>query len=51
MQALYTLGIMTAPWEIDARLIPYIQRAKLYNFHLVAYGRVDRSMITTLVER
>ena len=40
-----------APWEIDARIIPYIQRPTLYDFHLIAYGRVDRALVTALVER
>ena len=39
-----------APWEIDDRIIPYLRRARLYDYHQVAHGRVDRAMITALVE-
>ena len=41
----------SAPWEIVDRIIPYLRRARLYDYHQVAYGRVDRPMITALVER
>ena len=39
------------PWVIDERIIPYLELTRLYDFHLIAYGRVDRAIITTLVER
>ena len=39
------------PWEIDERIIPYLEHTRLYDFHLIAYGRVDRAIITALVER
>ena len=39
------------PWEIDERIIPYLERTRLYDFHLVLYGRVDRAIIPELVER
>ena len=48
---IYTRHPDSAPWEIDARIISFLQQAKLYDFHLVAYGRVDRAMITALLER
>ena len=38
-------------WQIDAQIIPFIQRARMYDFHLIAYGRVDRALVTALVER
>ena len=41
----------STPWEIDDRIILYLRRARLYDYHQVAYGRVDRAMITMLVER
>ena len=41
----------SAPWAIDDRIIPYLRRARLYDYHQVTYGRVDQAMITTLVER
>ena len=50
-ETIYTRHPDSAPWEIDARIIPYIQRARLYDFHLIAYGRVDRALVTALVER
>ena len=49
-----TLGskhLDSVPWAIDDRIIPYLELTKLYDFHLVAYGRVDRAIITALVER
>ncbi|XP_057544263.1 serine/threonine-protein phosphatase 7 long form homolog isoform X2 [Amaranthus tricolor] len=39
------------PWVIDERIILYLELTRLYDFHLVAYGRVDRAIITALVER
>ena len=48
---IYTRHLDSTLWEIDARIIPFLQRARLYDFHLVAYGRVDRAMVTTLLER
>ena len=36
---------------IDERPIPYLELTRLYDFHLVAYGRVDRAIITAMVER
>ena len=50
-ETIYTRHPDSAPWEIDARIIPYIHRARLYDFHVVAYGRVDRALVTALVER
>ena len=41
----------STPCKIDDRIIPYYRRARLYDYHQVAYGRVDRAMITALVER
>ena len=41
----------SAPWEIDARIIPFLQRARLYEFHLKAYDSVDRAMVTALLKR
>ena len=41
----------SVPWVIDDRIIPYLELTRLYDFHLVAYGRVDRAIITALVER
>ena len=41
----------SVPWVIDDRIIPYLELTRLYDFHLVAYGRVDCAIITTLVER
>ena len=41
----------SVPWVIDDRIIPYLELVSLYDFHLVAYGRVDRAFITALVER
>ena len=41
----------SVPWVIDDRIIPYLELTRLYDFHLVAYGRVDRAINTTLVER
>ena len=38
-------------WVIDERIIPYLELTRLYDFHLVAYDRNDRTIITTLVER
>ena len=32
-------------WDVQVS-----QRARLYNFHLIAYGRVDRALVTALVE-
>ena len=39
------------PWVIDERIIPDLERTRLYAFHLIAYNRVERAIITTLVER
>ena len=39
------------PWVIDERIIPYLKRTRLYDFHLIAYARVDHAIITTLVKR
>ena len=39
------------PWVIDERIIPYLELMRLYDFHLVAYDRLDRVIITALVER
>ena len=39
------------PWVIDERIIPYLQHTRLYDFQLIAYGRVDHAIITVLVER
>ena len=50
-ETIYTRHPDSAPWEIDTRIIPYIQRARLYDFHLIAYGRVNRALVTTLVEQ
>ena len=36
---------------IYERVIPYLELTRLYDFHLVAYGRVDHAIITALVER
>ena len=41
----------SVPWVIDERIIPYLERTRLYDFHLIAYGKVDRAIITALVER
>ena len=41
----------SVPWGIDDRIIPYLELKRLYDFHLVAYGRVERAIITALVER
>ena len=41
----------SVPWVIDERVIPYLELTRLYDFHLVAYGRVDHAIITALVER
>ena len=41
----------SVPWVIDERIIPYLELTKLYDFHLVAYDRVDHAIITALVER
>ena len=46
-----TRHLDSVPWVIDERIIPYLELTRLYDFHLVAYGRVDRAIITTLVER
>ena len=54
MSDIDTLGTRhpnSAPWLIHERIIPYLERTRLYDFHLLAYGRVDRAIITTLVER
>ena len=48
---IYTRHPDSSPWEIDARIIPFLQQARLYDFHLVAYGRVDRAMVIALLER
>ena len=48
---LYCKHLDSAPWEIDDRIISYLRRARLYDYDQVAYGRVDRAMITVLVER
>ena len=47
---MYTWHLDSAPWVIDARIFPYLQFPRLYDFHLIAYGRVDRALVT-LVER
>ena len=39
------------PWLIDDRIIPYLELTRSYDFHLVAYDRVDCAIITALVER
>ena len=36
---------------IDERIVSYLELTRLYEFHLVAYGRVDHAIITALVER
>ena len=41
----------SVPWVIDDRIIPYLELTRLYDFHLIAYGRVDRAIITALVKR
>ena len=41
----------SVPWVIDERIISYLKRTRLYDFHLIAYCRVDRAIITALVER
>ena len=51
IKTIYTRHPDSAPWQIDARIILFIQRARLYDFHLIAYGRVDRDLVTALVER
>ena len=38
------------PWVINDRIIPYLELTRLYDFHFVAYDRVDRAIITALVE-
>ena len=50
-ETIYTRYPDSAPWEINARIIPYLQQARLYDFHLIAYGRVVRVLVTALVER
>lgn len=49
----YTLGILIQlpVMQIDPHIIPYIQRARLYDFHLVAYFRVDRAIIIAILKR
>ena len=37
-------------WVIDERII-HLELTRLYDFHLVAYGRVNRDIITATVER
>ena len=49
-ETIYTRHPDFAPWQIDARIIPFIQRARLYDFHLIAYGRVDQDLVMALVE-
>ena len=46
-----TRHLDSVPWVIDERIIPYLELTRLYDFHLVAYGRVDRAIIIALVER
>ena len=41
----------SVPWVIDERIFLYLERTRLYDLHLIAYDRVDRAIITTLVER
>lgn len=48
---IYTRHPDSAPWEINAQIIPYLQQARLYDFHLIAYERVDQALVTALVER
>ena len=50
-ETIYTRHPDSAPWAIDARIVPYLQLARLHDFHLIAYGRVDRALVTALVER
>ncbi|XP_057521813.1 serine/threonine-protein phosphatase 7 long form homolog isoform X2 [Amaranthus tricolor] len=51
VETIYTRHPDSASWAIDARVIPYLQRARLYDFHLIAYERVDRALVTVLVEQ
>ncbi|XP_057517881.1 protein MAIN-LIKE 2-like [Amaranthus tricolor] len=48
---IYTRHPDSTPWAIDARIVPYVQLARLHDFHLIAYGRVDRALVMALVER
>ncbi|XP_057522601.1 serine/threonine-protein phosphatase 7 long form homolog [Amaranthus tricolor] len=50
-ETIYTRHPDSAPWAIDARIVLYLQFARLHDFHLIAYGRVDRALVTALVER
>ncbi|XP_057544631.1 protein MAIN-LIKE 2-like [Amaranthus tricolor] len=50
-ETMYTRHLDSAPWAIDAWIVPYLQHARLHDFHLIAYGRVDRALVTALVER
>ena len=45
-ETIYTRHPDSAPWAIDARIVPYLQLARLYDFHQIAYGRVDRALVT-----
>ena len=51
VETIYTRHPDFASWSIEARIIPYLQRATLYDFHLIAYSRVDWALVTALVER
>ena len=50
-ETIYTRHPDSALWAIDARIVPYLQLAMLYDFYLIAYRRVDRALVTALVER
>ena len=48
----YTIDISTKiHGVIDNHIISYLHSAKLYDFHQVAYARVDRALVTAVVER
>ncbi|XP_057543832.1 serine/threonine-protein phosphatase 7 long form homolog [Amaranthus tricolor] len=41
-ETIYTRHPDSAPWAIDARIVPYLQLARLHDFHLIATCHVHR---------